>query len=76
MNKGSKRFEKIKHSGVWFVLPAILVIGLLLLYPVASSIFYSFTSKHLIKAKWEFVCLKNYISILTDKSFWASFLQI
>lgn len=73
MNKGSKRFEKIKHSGVWFVLPAILVIGLLLLYPVASSVFYSFTSKHLIKAKWDFVGLKNYISILTDKTFWASF---
>ena len=48
MNKGSKRFEKIKHSGVWFVLPAILVIGLLLLYPVASSIFYSFLPHMLV----------------------------
>ena len=73
MLKKSDRVDKIKHSGVWFVLPAILVIGLLLLYPVLSSIFYSFTSKHLIKAKWEFVGLKNYISILTDKDFWTSF---
>lgn len=73
MLKQSNRLDKIRHSGVWFVLPAILVIGLLLLYPVISSIFYSFTSKHLIKAKWEFVGLKNYISILTDEDFWSSF---
>lgn len=73
MLKQSNRLDKIKHSGVWFVLPAILVIGLLLLYPVISSVFYSFTSKHLIKAKWEFVGLKNYIAILTDEDFWSSF---
>lgn len=73
MLKPPNRLNRIKRSGVWFVLPAILIIGLLLLYPVISSIFYSFTSKHLIKTKWEFVGLKNYISILTDEDFWHSF---
>lgn len=57
-----------------FILPAILVVGLLLLYPVATSIFYSFTSKHLIKAKYHFVGFDNYIKVLSDPDFLAAFL--
>lgn len=50
------------------------MVGLLLLYPVVSSPFYSFTSKHLIKANYEFVWFDNYIRILTDEEFWSAFL--
>lgn len=71
MFNGPGRINKIKHSGAWFVLPAVLVIGLLLLYPVVSSVFYSFTSKHLIKTRWNFIGIKNYMSILADKEFWT-----
>ena len=74
MEKTSNRLKRIMRSGVWFVVPAILVIGLLLLYPVGSSIFYSFTSKHLIKANWKWVGLKNYAAILSDSDFWHSLL--
>jgi len=56
-------------------LPAILVVGLLLLYPVASSVFYSFTSKNLIKASYKFVGLKNYVKVLSDPQFLSSFLN-
>lgn len=63
-----------KFTSFCFILPALLVVGLLLLYPVTSSIFYSFTSKHLIKQNYEFVALKNYIDILTDPDFWHAFL--
>lgn len=56
-----------------FVLPAMLVVLLLLLYPVLSSIFYSFTNKNLIKADYNFVGLENYKQILTDKAFWQAF---
>ena len=52
-----------------FVLPAMMVVILLLLYPVMSSIFYSFTNKNLIKPAYNFVALDNYKAILTDKSF-------
>lgn len=62
-----------KFTSFSFILPALLVVGLLLLYPVISSIFYSFTSKHLIKQNYEFVALKNYIDILTDPDFWHAF---
>lgn len=57
-----------------FVLPAMMVVILLLLYPVMSSIFYSFTNKNLIKPAYNFVALDNYRAILTDKSFWTAFI--
>lgn len=56
-----------------FVLPAVLVVLLLLLYPVMSSIFYSFTNKNLIKPAYDFVALENYRQILSDKAFWQAF---
>ena len=62
-----------KVAAFCFILPALLVAVLLLLYPVLSSIFYSLTSKHLIKADSDFVGLKNYIDVLSDPSFWKSF---
>lgn len=62
-----------KLTGFMFILPALLVVGLLLLYPVATSVFYSFTSKHLIKPNYHFVGLDNYIKVLTDKEFIHSF---
>lgn len=61
-------------TSLCFILPAVLVVGLLLLYPVATSIFYSFTSKHLIKPNYKFVFLDNYIKVLTDPEFLNAFL--
>lgn len=55
-------------------MPAILVVGLLLLFPVATSFYYSFTSKHLIKPSYEFIGFSNYITILTDTAFWKAFI--
>ncbi|MBQ6735456.1 MAG: sugar ABC transporter permease [Lachnospiraceae bacterium] len=57
-----------------FVLPALLVVVLLMLYPVTSSIFYSFTNKNLIKADFRMIGLDNYKAILTDNTFWTAFL--
>lgn len=70
--KFNKRYIS-KITNICFILPAILVVGLLLLYPIATSIFYSFTSKHLIKANYDFVFLDNYIKVLTDPDFIAAF---
>lgn len=69
----SNRYRK-KVAGFCFILPALLVVGLLLLYPVVSSLFYSFTSKHLIKPGYDFIWFDNYIRILSDKEFWTAFL--
>lgn len=72
MNHNKRYMSRLTSAA--FILPAVLVVGLLLLYPVITSIFYSFTSKHLIKSKWDFVGLKNYIKVLTDKDFLHAFL--
>ena len=68
------RHIKAQITSFCFILPALTVLALLLLYPVVTSVFYSFTSKHLIKADYEFVFFKNYIAVLTDPDFWTSFL--
>ena len=68
------RHLRAQAASFCFILPALTVLALLLLYPVITSIYYSFTSKHLIKTGYEFVFLKNYIAVLTDKEFWTSFL--
>lgn len=68
----SKRYMA-KIAGFCFILPALLVVGLLLLYPVVSSIFFSFTSKHLIKQGYEFVWFENYAKVLSDPEFWRAF---
>lgn len=56
-----------------FILPAILVVGLLLFFPVAASLFFSLTSKHLIKTDYDFVGFANYIKLLNDPAFWHAF---
>lgn len=81
-----RRFQKgdqmlIRHpkrrrrdiTGFLFVLPAVLVVGALLLYPVVTSVFYSFTSKHLIKQSWKLVGAANYARVLSDPEFFRSF---
>lgn len=69
----SNKSIRSKLSRFLFILPAILVVGLLLIYPVVSSVYFSFTSKHLIKTDYDFVGLKNYIYVLTDSEFWHAF---
>lgn len=58
-----------------FVLPALIVVGSLLLYPICSSIYFSFTTKHLIKSTYSFVGFANYKAVLSDPSFYSAFLN-
>ena len=66
--------QKRDITGFLFILPTLLVLAVLLLYPVLASIFYSFTSKHLIKASYKFVWLDNYKKVLSDPEFLSAFL--
>ena len=40
-----------------FVLPALIIVGVLLIYPIFSSLYYSLTTKHLIKQSYDFIGL-------------------
>ena len=58
-----------------FVLPAVIVVAALFIYPIFSSLFFSMTSKNLIRPRYSFLGLKNYKDILSDPKFWAAFLN-
>lgn len=77
IRKAANILKQAKHKNYaqWvFVLPAMLVVGALLIYPIFSSLYYSLTTKHLIKSTYEFVGLKNYSIVLQDKNFYRAFL--
>lgn len=62
-----------RDFGRWlWVLPALVVVICLFVYPLGSQIFYSFTNKTLIKATYGIKGTANYVSILTDKGFWLA----
>ena len=55
-----KRRAKVDYARWVFVLPALLVVGILLIYPIFSSLYYSMTTKHLIRLTYDFIGLENY----------------
>ncbi len=65
--------RRVDWVGVAFIAPAILVVALLLVYPLGTSLYYSMTSKHLIKKSYDFVAFENFAQLLSDKQFWAAF---
>lgn len=58
-----------------FVLPAMTVVVCLLIYPLLSTLVYSFTNKTMIKNSFSFVGFNNYITVLKDKNFYRSFIN-
>lgn len=57
------------------MLPAIIIVLALFVYPIISSFYFSFTNKNLIRSTYDFVGLDNYIAVLKDKGFWNAFLN-
>lgn len=54
------------------VLPALLLLAVLTLYPVAYGIWISLFSKHSFFPEQSFVGLANYLAIAADEEFWRS----
>jgi len=59
-------------TGILLVLPALLLLGLLTLYPVAYGIWISFFSKHSFFPEQQFVGLANYLAVFADDEFWRA----
>lgn len=49
--------------------PAVICLAVILIYPVAANIAYSFTNKSFIYPDTSFVGLRNYVDLLTNRSF-------
>lgn len=69
-----KRKVKVDYARWVFVLPALIIVGVLLIYPIFSSLYYSMTTKHLIRPSYDFVGLANYQAVLSDPNFFKAFL--
>jgi len=58
--------------GFVLMLPALLLLGCLTIYPVAYGIWISFFNKHALFPRQQFVGFGNYLYLLYDPDFWAS----
>jgi multiple sugar transport system permease protein len=61
------------RTGVLLVLPGVLLLCLLTLYPVLYGFWLGFFDKHSLFPGERFVGIDNYAYILRDPEFWASF---
>jgi multiple sugar transport system permease protein len=59
-------------TGAFLVLPALLLLAVLTLYPVAYGIWISFFSKHSFFPEQQFIGLANYLAVFADDEFWRS----
>ncbi|HEY9575607.1 MAG TPA: sugar ABC transporter permease [Lachnospiraceae bacterium] len=69
--KGKAKFD---YARWLFVLPALIIVGTLLIYPIFSSLYFSMTTKHLIKPSYNFIGFRNYKDVLLDPNFFRAFL--
>jgi len=60
------------RTGWLLVLPALLLLAALTLYPVAYGIWISFFNKHSFFPEQEFIGLANYVAVFGDEQFWHS----
>ncbi len=57
-----------------FMLPSVVVMALVLFYPFASAVYYSFFNYYLGNSSTVFVGLANYSSLLGEQRFWGDML--
>src|SRR5699024_1071282 len=67
-----ENFKKMDKVGMLFILPSLLIVVLLLIYPIFSSIYFSFTSKNLIKSDYDMVGFENFKFVLSSKEFYEA----
>ena len=70
-----KKKMNIDKVNLVFVLPAMLIVFLLLVYPIFSSIYFSFTSKNLIRPYYKWIWFDNFKFVLTNPEFYRAFLN-
>ena len=60
------------HFGTLSILPALIGLAIVLVYPVIVSIFWSFTNKSFIRNTTDFIGIKNYITLFSQPDIWVS----
>lgn len=63
--------RQIRRCALWMMLPAVILVLFVSLYPLLNSIQMSFTNKNILKPNaTKFVGLSNFEDILTDPEFY------
>lgn len=68
MNRKKNRIGR-KDTGMLYIIPALLVVALVMLFPLVYNITLSFFEKSLYKPDWSFAGIEQYKALLTDKGF-------
>jgi ABC-type sugar transport system permease subunit len=68
----ARRWWNRHRAGIFFVLPALLLYALFMIYPFLQSIYFSFTSWNGVRAEKPWVGLANYREMLGDPLLWLS----
>ena len=63
-----RAFRKCDASGFLFVLPALVMLGVFMFYPLIATFYYSLTDFNIVRPP-NFVGLENYRNLLTDPIF-------
>src|SRR5204862_7331411 len=71
-SRGVRRRLSEPALGILGILPALLLIGALILYPVAYAVWLSLLDKHSFFPTERWVGLGNYLAIARDVEFWES----
>ncbi len=58
--------------GFLFMLPVLLLVAYLLIYPVVTSLYISLTDRNLLRQGYAFVGLDNYRQVLADRELWEA----
>jgi multiple sugar transport system permease protein len=61
-----------RHFGVLAMVPAMLGLVAVLVYPVLVSFFWSFTNKSILRRTMNFIGLENFITLFKDPELWIS----
>jgi len=65
--KGKNGYHK--DSGALFIMPALLIVASVMLFPLVYNIALSFFEKSIYQQDWNFVGIEQYKELLTNKSF-------
>jgi len=60
--------------GFGLVLPALIALSILIIYPLINAVYLSFRSQLIYELKGHFIGLGNYIEIFQNKEFWDALL--
>ncbi len=60
------------RTGILLILPTVLLLCLLILFPILYNIWISFYAKHAFLPMQSWVLLDNYLELLVDEQFWTS----